>query len=284
MKRSVGSRYVVALSVVLAVCTALPAAAALQYEYIQTIRSDADKSVPTDLSARVTLDGARSRVDFISGNAYPPGTYMITADGSRRMLFVDPGNKSYTEVNTSSIASAIGSSNIQITNVKSDVVKLTDAQTIAGIPADHYRLTISYDITVVFRNMPLKQSVRTEIDQWTTVKFGDVFEAALVGNSLLTGNPQVDDVIRLETTKIKGFPLKQRVKIVSVNEAKPLPGSQLKLPSTMTKTREMTVTSIREANPDSAQFSLPAGYQRIDLSRLADKAPMQVLNLDGEAK
>lgn len=277
-------RLIVVLSVVLAVCAALPAAAALQYEYIQTMRSDADKSVPTDLSARVTLDGARSRVDFLSGNAYPPGAYMISTDGSRRMVFVDPTTKSYTEVNTSSIASAIGSSTILITNVKSDVVKLADAQTVAGIPAEHYRLTISYDITVMFRNMPLRQSVRTEIDQWTTVQFGDVFEAALLGNSLLTGNPQVDEVIKIETTKIKGFPLKQRVKIVSINEAKPLPGSQLNLPNTMTRTREMTVTAIRESNPADSQFSLPSGYQRIDLSRLADKAPMQVLNLDAEAK
>ena len=73
---------------------------------------------------------------------------------------VDPTQKIYTEVDTIGIAGAIGTSNISVTNLLSSVTKLDDTKVIAGIPTDHYRLTISYDITITYRTMPLKQSVR----------------------------------------------------------------------------------------------------------------------------
>src|SRR5688572_10214812 len=144
--------------------------AAIQYEFIQSSRSDSDGLPPMDLSAKAIIDGSKSRVDFVSGNAYPPGTYVISTDGARLLHFIDPTQKSYTEVSTLSIASAIGMSNIMIENLKSSVSRLEDQQLIAGLPADHYRLTLTFDITVTFKNRPLKQSIRTEIDKWTTVR------------------------------------------------------------------------------------------------------------------
>ena len=146
--------------VVMLLLTGHSAFAAIQYDFFQSSRGDGEQG-SSDFNARAVIDGQRSRVEFISGNTYPPGTYVISTDGARRLLFVDPTQKIYTEVNTLGIASAIGTSNISITNLLSSVTKLDDTKVIAGIPTDHYRLTITYDITVTFRNMPLKQSVRT---------------------------------------------------------------------------------------------------------------------------
>ncbi len=274
----------IGLLLVLAVTFSLPASgAALQYDFTQTIRSDADGTAPTDFAGRALLDGSRSRVDFTSGNAYPPGTYMISTDGSRKLVFVDPGNKTFTEISTSSIVSTIGTSNIKITDLKSEVVQLDDHQSIAGKPTDHYRLSVSYTITVTARNMPLRLGVRTVIDQWTTSEFGDVIANALAASEL-TGNPDIDALIALETTKIKGFPLKQRVQMTSTNLTKQVIGSELKLPATSTRTKEMTVTAIKLANVDPQQFAMPAGYRRLDRSEMPEKAPMQVLDLDGKSK
>ncbi|HEU4521397.1 MAG TPA: hypothetical protein VFT12_05295, partial [Thermoanaerobaculia bacterium] len=142
--------------------------AAVQYEYIQTSRSDADGMPPIDMSAKAVIDGSRSRVDFISGNAYPPGTYVVSNDGARKLQFVDPTQKTYTEVNTLSIASAIGMSNIKVENLKSSVTRLDDQQLIAGIPTNHYRLSLAFDVTVIFSGRPLKQHFRAEVDKWTT--------------------------------------------------------------------------------------------------------------------
>jgi hypothetical protein len=263
--------------VVVLLVTGHAAFAAIQYEFFQTSRSDSSDLPPADFNAKALLDGQRSRVEFISGNTYPPGTYVISTDGSHRLLFVDPTQKAYTEVNTMGIANAIGSSNITISNLVSNMTKLDDNRVIAGIPTDHYRLTITYDITVNYRNMPLKQSVRTTIDKWTTVRFGDSVEAALE-SSAQTGNPKVDELIAAETTKIKGFPLKQTIQIVTINQSGTPIGSKLRLPASRTQTREMTVTSIAEAAADDTMFRIPAGYRKVDFNDQITKSQTQVLS------
>lgn len=256
--------------------------AALQYEFVQTSRSDADGVPPMEMSAKAIIDGARSRVDFISGNAYPAGTYVVSTDGARKLRFVDPTQKSYTEVNTLTIASAIGMSSIKIENLKTAVQKLDDQQLIASIPADHYRLTLTFDITVTFNGRPLKQVIRTEIDKWTTVRFGNTGDS-LSAATLQTGNAQIDDLITAETTKITGFPLRQSIRITAINTIQDKRGgskSELRVPATTTLTREMTVTSIREMKAEEALFAIPAGFTRSEFADRVPKAQTQVISLE----
>ena len=259
--------------------------AAVQYEFIQTSRSDAEGAAPMDVSGRAVIDGLSSRVDFLAGNAYPPGTYVVSTDGARKLRFVDPIQKSFTEVNTLTIASAIGTSSIKIDNLIPSVVKLDDQKIIAGIPTEHYKLTLTFDITVTLRNIPLKQSVRTEIDKWTTVRFGEIADT-FAANAVQTGNPAVDQLIAAETGKIRGFPLRQTVKITTMNSSakRGRPDSQLKLPSTRTLSREMTITSINELRPDAKLFAIPAEFKRADFSENARKAQTQVLSLEPSSK
>ncbi|HEV8661434.1 MAG TPA: hypothetical protein VGS96_22755 [Thermoanaerobaculia bacterium] len=251
--------------------------AAVQYEYFQTSRSELQDEKSSDFNARAVIDGSRSRVEFISGNTYPPGTYVISTDAARKLLFVDPTQKTYTEVNSLAIASAVGTSNITIGDLLSSVTKLDDAKVIAGIPTDHYRLTMTYNITINFRNMALKQSVRTTIDKWTTVRFGDAAEAAF-SNTIQTGNAKVDELIAAETTKIRGFPLRQTIQVVTINETGPQPvGTKLALPASRTMSREMTVTAIGEAKADDSLFRIPAEYRKIDFADQINKSQTQVL-------
>jgi len=266
--------------------TAHAALAGIKYEFIQTSRSDSDSNRPTDLTARAVLDGERSRVDFISGNAYPPGTYVISTDGLKKMLFVDPTQKLYTEVNAMSIAAAIGTSNITIENFVPTVTKLPDTIEVAGLTGEHYRLTMTYDITVKFGAMPLKQRVRTEIDKWTTVRFGDAGDA-VSSTMITTGNPKIDEIIAAESTKIKGFPLKQTVKITKLNQmtGPVTTKSELKVPSIRTSTREMLVTAISETPiADTALFSVPAGYRKHDFASQVQKTQTQVLSVEPAAQ
>jgi len=249
---------------------AMPASAAIQYEFFQKSSSDSTNSPASDVTGRALIDGARSRIDFVGGSMYPPGTYVISTDGSRTMRFVDPINRSYTEVSTHSMASAIGTANLKIENIQSSVTKLEDRPIVAGIPADHYRMTITYDITMTVANMPLTQSIRTVVDRWTTVAFGDVGSA--MGEPMLTGNAKADELIALETNKIRGFALKEIVTITSTNPRhKALPGSQLQLPATRTRVRETLVTQIREMRPEATSFVVPAAYTKFD----AENQPKQ---------
>ena len=61
---------------------AVPSFAAIQYEFMLKNTSDDAAKPSSDLTGRATIDGFRSRVEFLSGNLYPPGTYVVSTDAS----------------------------------------------------------------------------------------------------------------------------------------------------------------------------------------------------------
>jgi hypothetical protein len=254
---------------------AVPAFAGIQYDFIQKHTTD-DAAAPTrDLSGRATIDGARTRVDFLGGNLYPPGTYVVSNDGSRRLFFVDPMNKWYTEVNTSGFATALGATDVRITSMKSELEPRDDSAKIAGIDAKHHRLNLSFDVTVTMKGINLKQHARVEIDSWTTSKFGDVEQGIL--DAMRTGNPQIDEVLDAESSKIHGFPLRRTVTIRMTSDF--TTKSKLEVPTSKTITRETLVTSIRETTPDAALFVVPVTYKRAEQPD-APKSDTKVLTFE----
>ncbi len=277
-----------AFAAMLLVFTALSASAAIQYEFRQTTSSDLESIPSTDCVGRAIIDGDRSRVEFVSGNAYPAGSYIIATNGSRSMTFIDPSRKSFVEINAASVASSIGGQKIAIANKKIEaVVKMPDQTTVAGLPTEHYRLSMSYDITVTFGSLPLTQTVKTTIDKWTTSAFGDVGDTFLAGGALKTGNPDLDELISAENSRIKGFALRQVVNVTTINNHVPQNGeTQLKVNRTVTQTRELMVTSIQPiAQLNVATFVIPVTYHKAGpVHDDTQKTPVQVLSMEPAEK
>jgi hypothetical protein len=255
--------------------------AAVQYEFRQTTHSDLESMPSGEITGRGIIDGDRSRIEFLTGNAYPTGTYIITTNGSRTMTFVDPSKKTFVEVNAGGVATTIGSAHITISNKRVNLTQLDDHPLLAGLPTDHYRLAIDYNITVAFGTIPLTQAVHEIIDKWVTQAFGDVAEIFLAGGGVHTGNPDLDDLIITENTKIKGFALKQTISVTTVNENPQLAATQLKLNRSLTQTRELTVTTIQPtAKVPADAFTVPASFHKPDpLRDDTQKAPVQILSL-----
>lgn len=240
---------------------AVPSFAALRYEFMLKNTTDDAAKPSTDMTGRATIDGFRSRVEFLSGNLYPPNTYVISTDSSGRLYFVDPARQWYSEVNTAGIATALGASNIKIENLKSTVETLPDHGEIAGIPTDHYRISISYDITVSMKTIPVKQHVETEIESWTTLQFGDVPQSFLTRGGH-TGNVELDRLLDSESAKVRGFPLRQ---LVTTRTKYDVPArSKLERPGSRTMTRETWVTKIQQTASEPSQFTIPISYRRAD--------------------
>ena len=269
--------------VAIMVATAPSATAAIQYEFRQTTTSDLESIPASDCVGRAIIDGDRSRVEFVSGNTYPPGTYIIATNGSRTMTFIDPSKKSFVEVNAASVATAIGARKITVTNKKIDLTKMPDQTTIAGFPTEHYRLIMSYDITVAFGSLPLTQTVKTTIDKWTTSAFGDVGDTFLAGGALRTGNPDLDDLVSAENSNIKGFALKQIINVTTINNrVQSTSESQLKVNRTVTQTRELLVTAVQPtATIGLATFTVPLTFHKAGpVHDDTQKAPVQTLTLE----
>lgn len=259
---------------------ALPALAALQYEFVQKNTTD-DKIAPnTDLTGRATIDGTRSRIDIIGGTVYPPGTYVISNDASQRLYFVDPSKQWYTEFNAAGVATSLGASNIQIENIKSSFDLQQDRPVLLTIETEHSRLRLSYDITVTKKTIPVRAHVETDIESWNTSKFGDVL-ASSVAAIASSGDTEIDQLLRAETSKLRGFPLRQTI---TTRTTFLLPGrSKLDVPTTRTTIRETWVTAIQETPPNAALFSIPKTYRRADTPDVP-AAATQVLTFDPPAK
>ena len=260
---------------------ASPLLSAIRYEFRQTTRSEAQNQPASSLVGRAVIEGELSRIDFISGYAHPVGSYVISRDGFRNVAIVDPAKQTYVEVDTSNVANALGTSKIEITNLKTNVRKLSDRPTIAGIPAEHWVLESSYDITVMFGALPLRQAVQTTIDKWVTTSLGNVGASLITADSLRTGNPELDRIIELESTKIQGFPLRQVMTIRVQNpEAQRNPNSKIKLSASRTQTSEILVTSLQTASVDRRVFEIPATFRKVQSSGERENAGVHMLNLE----
>lgn len=273
-------RNVLVMGVVLAV-VALPAFGAIEYEFTQKTTTQDDVVPSTDLTAKAVVDGLRTRVDFRSGTLYPPGTYAVSTD-SRRVFFVDPANKSYTEVNLGGAVNTMKTGNIQIDNFKSNVERLTDRPKIAGIETDHYRITVSYDITVHMGNLPLQRHVDTVIDSWNTSRFGDMAgDFISAGGTAQTGNPQLDKLF--EVVRTPGLALRQTMTVKTQHNLPPNPKSKIEVAPVRTSVREMWVSSIRETRGEGISFTVPSTYARADVPD-APRAATKTLTFDPEGK
>jgi hypothetical protein len=258
------------------------ASAAIQYEFRQTVTSDAEGSLPVDCMGKAVMDGEKSRVEFTNCNAYPPGSFVLTTNGSRMLTFVDPTKKVFADVNAAAVATALGSTKITISNKKISSAEMPDHPVIAGIPTNHYRLTLDYDITVTFGTMPLTQTIHTMIDRWTTMSLGDVAETFLSAGAVKTGNPDLDDLIATETAKDKGFALRQIIRTTAVNNRAQAIKSELVVSRSTTITREMVLTSLQPvAKVADSTFAVPPGFHRADpVKDDTQKAPIQTLTME----
>src|SRR5438552_18136823 len=82
--------------------------AAVQYELRQTTQSDLESMPSMDMTGRGVIAGDRSRGEFIAGNGFAPGTYVISNNGSKALQYVDPSKTTYLEVNAAGAATAHG--------------------------------------------------------------------------------------------------------------------------------------------------------------------------------
>jgi hypothetical protein len=254
--------------------------AGIEYQFRQVRRSEVETVPSLDITGKAVVEGERSRVDFTGGTPYTPGSYVISVDGARNLTFVDPAHKTYAEVNLAGLAGAVGAARIEITNLKSNVENLADHPTIAGMPTNHARLTVKYDITMKIGTLALKQKVQTIIDKWSTNAFGDVNDTFLASGSLHTGNSQIDEILDAETTKIKGFPLRQLVQVTTTSQNSRLNSSELKFSPTRKQTTETVVSSVESRAIAPSAFQIPATYTKQDLQKKGEETPVRMLSLE----
>ena len=263
----------------LALSVAAAAQAGVQYEFRQTVRSDMAQLQKADVTGRGMIDGTRTRIDFHTGSEYGPGTYIVTENGGKRVLFVSTTDKTYADFDIASIASQVGAKDIKVTNLKTDFKKLQDKTIIAGLPTEHYKLEATYDITRQFGELPITQKVHTVVEKWTTSAFGDIADDFFATGHLKTGNLDLDTLIESENQKFAGFPLRQLVTVTTTIVSAPQ-NSSLAVKPQRHQVSEMVVTAIEARDIQPSQFGIPKGYTKVDRPKALQKNASENVTLE----
>lgn len=236
--------------------------AAVVYDFRQTTRTDAQGGKQSETTGKGIIDGDRSRIEFLGGDGFPAGSYLISRRGADEILIVDPKRKIYGEIDLSSMTSQLASGSVEITNLRTDVRQLPDHPTISGFPTDHYRIETTYRITVTRGPLPLTQDVQSVVEKWTTSAFGDVAGGFLDQNVFRTGNEQIDAILEAEVSKVTGLPLRQISTVTTTGVGNlSRSSSKIGLAPKRTTVSEILLSNVRVEAVPATMFEIPPGFR-----------------------
>jgi len=214
------------------------------------------------MQAEVKVQGPNLRVDIRSGNQpmMKAGNFMISQDGGKTLYLFDAENKTYMKMDLEAMMGMAGSMmkmaggmmQMNYRDMKVDKIAEAKGPAMLGLPTTHYRYKTGYTMEMTF--MGQKNATITEVEEqiWATDRMPDPgFKAWRDQQMFRTGHAELDQLIRAEAEKVKGFPLK-RVATTTMRSGQNAP---------QTTRTEMEVTQFKEEKIDPGHFAIPAGYR-----------------------
>jgi len=244
---------------------AAPAAAGIHYRAVT--RTEAENQKPTTIETEAWIEGESAKVAFTeSANPVAPaGTYILTRDGGKTVVLVNPEEKTWAEWDLEAMLGAVGAVfqsmgpmlNFTISNVAVEKLAEEPGGSMHGLPTTHYRYRTSYDMEMKVIGIRRANSVDQVQDVWSTDALTDVALGLWLRKAPKTGFEDIDGLIEAEMSTVHGVPLKME----SVSTMTGEKGKR----SSVTRT-SMEVTELeRGVSVPPATFEIPAGYTRTEM-------------------
>lgn len=238
-----------------AVLMAHAASAGLYYSAVNTTEEGDNKTA--DWQVTGWIDGDSAKIEFQSSGSplMPKGSYLLTSDGGQTVYLVDPADGSYSRWDLDAMLSGLstaldstgGMVSMAIVDPNVELLLEEAGGMVAGRPTTHYRYRTSYEMTMKIMGMSRRQSVVNEQEIWSTDTVTDAgFGIWLRKAPPSFGDSGLDELVKAEMEKMKGFPLKSITE--SVSEGKK--GRQV------TTRMVMEVTALREESIPASTFVL----------------------------
>ncbi|HSP14686.1 MAG TPA: hypothetical protein VLV78_08035 [Thermoanaerobaculia bacterium] len=243
-------------SVLVALAIAVPSFAGITYRFTTTVEGTRESAV----SGVVKSDGPKGRVEITSGDEmiFRPGSVILSSGNSVITVF-DPAKKTYYELDLEKyLRSTVGGQSpivsVDVLNPHVSVRELGAGPMMLGYPTHRARLVTSFELAPKFAGqLQMQIGVNLDSEVWLTDKLPAAAANVLQSSRLRTGVPAIDKMID-SSAVLRGFPLKQ------VTTSKITVGG-----STSSGGKSTTVVSdVRETNLAPDEFSVPAGFTKID--------------------
>jgi hypothetical protein len=248
-----------------AALAAAPADAGIHY--LSVTRTEAEGQEPMTIATEAWIEGESAKVAFTESGSpvAPAGSYMLTRDGGRTVVLVDPEEKTWAEWDLDAMLASLGAIlqamgpmlNLTISNIEVAELAEEPGGTIHGLATTHYRYRTSYDLEVKVIGIRRTNSVEQVQDVWSTDALTDVALGLWLRKAPKTGFENLDELIEAEMSKAHGVPLKMEQVSTTTGEK----GKR----SSVTRT-SMEVTELERAvTIPPATFEIPAGYTQTEM-------------------
>lgn len=265
-------RRITVFALCLALCLAVSPAVADVYFRSETRYEQSQGQGPGNMVVEGWVKGDQGKFLFeeSGGNPMmPQGSYLITQDGGRTFVLVNPQEKTWAEWDIEAMLRFAGQMlnslgplvKIQVEEPQVEMLADEAGEEILGLPTHHYRIRTTYGLKV--RVMGIKQSNNTETiqDLWTTTAIDEeAFGAWLRKDPPKTGNEELDQLIFDEVTRTEGFVLR------TIAETRTVGGKKKKREQTSRTVTEVTELDTKRSI-DESTFTFPRDeYQQVEMA------------------
>ncbi len=249
--------------------TTLPAAAAIHYRGTTETNNSAGAG-----NQRIVVDaivaGNQARVQFLESNSplLAKGGYLITKDGGKVILMVNPEDKTFTRWDPEAMLKLAGGVmngmgglvKMEFTQPKVEKLVDEDGGSLLGLPTHHVKIRTSYSMQVRVLGMKNQSDSVSVQDVWFTRSLNDAgLGVWLRRDPPKSGNAELDKLIVSQMGTIDGLPLKMITETTSTGGRK---GDK----TTTTKvSMEVTELDTHAPAPSPGSFDVPAGYKEVSM-------------------
>jgi hypothetical protein len=222
-----------------------------------------------DAKIEITETGGAAAANNAFGGK---GSYFLVVDGGKKMLLVDPSQKTYLEWDMQSMMAGMakmvnalgGLVKMEMSDVKIDAQDMGPGEKVQGYQTKHVRMTQNYTVTAKLFGKTSKSRSETTIDYY----FAPALKALVNpfvqnsqawANSLdMFNNAEYKSQMAAAQSKVQGVPVKTVVSTVSTDEK----GKQ----QTSVVTTEMV--NFKKVDVPSETFAIPTGYKMVQMPKL----------------
>lgn len=241
---------------VVSMLVATSAFAGLSYDFSSTTSNGRN-----ELAGRVIVDKSNLRIDFQKGDnlLFRDNTIVVSRDGGKTLLLIDPAKKTYSELNIEQFFSALGGIadsgsglfDVSVRNQKVNVRPVGSGGVIEGHRTRKYLIDSSFDMKLKLLGEVTEMNVKTSSETWTTDRFSKDYVTFLQIKPYRSGISELDKFLEAQTKGLEGFPLKQIVKSSTTTDG-----------HTETVTTTILIKNIKDVSASPKVFEVPRGYKK----------------------
>ena len=252
------------------------------YEFI--VRSQSTQSGDKEavmMRGRGTFAGTDGRIDILEASAQAggsqmfggKGSYFLVLDAGKKMVLVDPANKTYMEWDMASTLGGMskamnamgGMMKMEMSDIKIEAHNLGAGETLQGYSTHHYQMVQNYTVTMKMFGRSSKTRTESTIDYYFAPALKGLANPFMANSQAqaqsmdMFNNPDYKSQMAAAQARIQyGVPLKSVIRTVSTDDK----GKQ----SVSVVTSEMV--NFKNTDVPSSTFAIPANFTKLEMPKL----------------